>query len=77
MTPERWGRIDRLFDAALRVDPADRRAWLGEACQGDDALLAEVSRLLDQDARAEREGFLPPPEATIRRTASTISARPP
>ena len=25
MTPERWRRIDDLFDAALRLDPAERR----------------------------------------------------
>ena len=28
MTPERWRQIDELFDAALRLEPAARAAWL-------------------------------------------------
>ena len=28
MTPERWRQIDDLFDAAVRLDPAEREAWL-------------------------------------------------
>ena len=66
MTPERWRRIDDLFDAALRLDPAEREAWLRDACGGDDDLRAEVGRLLAQDERADRDGFLTPPEATGR-----------
>jgi eukaryotic-like serine/threonine-protein kinase len=65
MTPERWRRIDDLFDDALRVSPAERDAWLREACDDDD-LRAEVGRLLAQDDRADREGFLTPPEVPIR-----------
>ena len=63
MTPERWRQIDDLFDAALRLDPAGREPWLREACGGDDDLRAEVGRLLAQDERADRDGFLTPPEA--------------
>ena len=62
MTPERWRRIDDLFDATLQLDPSDREAWLRDACGDDEGLRAEVSRLLDQDALASRDGFLPPPE---------------
>ena len=64
MTPERWRRIDDLFDAAVRVDPAGREAWLRAACGGDDDLRAEVGRLLAQDERADRDGLLMPPGAT-------------
>ena len=28
MTPERWRQIGDLFDAAVRIDPAEREAWL-------------------------------------------------
>ena len=56
MTPERWRRIDDLFDAALRLDPAERDAWLRGACGDDDDLRAEVGRLLAQDERADRDG---------------------
>jgi eukaryotic-like serine/threonine-protein kinase len=69
MTPERWQQIDDLFDAALRVAPAGREAWLRDACGGDDDLRAEVGRLLARDERADRVGFLMPPEAPDR-TAS-------
>jgi hypothetical protein len=65
MTPERWRQIGALFEAAVRIDPAGREAWLVAACGGDDDLRAEVGRLLAQDERASRVGFLTPPEATV------------
>ena len=64
MTPERWRQIGELFDAAVRIDPAEREAWLRAACGGDDDLRAEVGRLLAQDERADRDGFLTPPGPT-------------
>jgi eukaryotic-like serine/threonine-protein kinase len=73
MTPERWRRIGDLFDAALRLDHAERDAWLRVACGDDDGLLAEVGRLLAQDERADRDGFLTPPEAVGRPPDSTES----
>jgi eukaryotic-like serine/threonine-protein kinase len=63
MTPERWRRIDELFDGALRLDPGKRDAWLREACGGDDGLRVQVARLLAQDNRAGRDGFLTPPDS--------------
>jgi serine/threonine-protein kinase len=73
MTPERWHRIDVLFDAALRLDPTEREAWLGGACGGDDEIRAEVDRLLAQDQHAERDGFLTPPTAPDRPPEPTQS----
>ncbi len=67
MTPERWLRIDDLFDAAIRLDAPEREAWLRAACGDDDGLRAEVSRLLAQDDLADRDGFLTPPD-TVERT---------
>jgi eukaryotic-like serine/threonine-protein kinase len=49
---ELWRRVTDLFDAALERPTAARRAYLEEACQGDDALLEEVSRLLKEFERA-------------------------
>ena len=63
MTPERWRQIGELFEAAVRIDPAGREAWLRAACGGDDELRTEVGRLLAQDERADRNGFLTPPQA--------------
>jgi len=48
---ERWREVDRLFAAALEVQPAGRAAFLAAACAGDDALRAEVERLLAVDER--------------------------
>jgi serine/threonine-protein kinase len=73
MTPERWRQIDDLFDAALRLDPAERAAWLDGACRGDDDLRAAVDRLLAQDQRADRDGFLPAPEASAESLDGTGS----
>lgn len=52
MTPDRWRRIDELFEAALDRDPAEREAFLDEACGDDSALRREVERLLEVDERA-------------------------
>src|SRR5208283_1476159 len=52
-----------LFDAAVRLEPAQREAWLRCTCGEDEDLRAEVSRLLTQDERADGDGFLTPPES--------------
>ncbi len=50
-----------VFIAALeRVDPAERRAYLDEACRGDEPLRRGVEALLDAHERAD--SFLEPPE---------------
>jgi len=82
MTPERWRRIEELFAAALRIDPAVREAWLDDACGDDEGLRAELTRLLDQDAQAIREKSLTapePPGRALEQTESwlTPSRRPP
>ncbi|HEX5000075.1 MAG TPA: serine/threonine-protein kinase [Terriglobia bacterium] len=46
MTPERWKKIDEVYNEALDRDPATRRLFLDEACQGDDDLRREVDSLL-------------------------------
>jgi serine/threonine-protein kinase len=61
MTPEHWRRVGELFEAATRVEPAGRETWLRAASGGDEALRAEVARLLSQDERADRDGFLSSP----------------
>jgi len=43
---ERWQQIESLFQEALARDPAERYAWLREACQGDSDLRREVASLL-------------------------------
>lgn len=49
MPATRWDRIDALFHQACERNPAERDAFLVEACAGDEALLHEVRALLDAD----------------------------
>src|SRR5260370_31136140 len=43
---ERWQQVESLFQEALQRDPAERDAWLREACHGDAGLQGEVASLL-------------------------------
>jgi Tol biopolymer transport system component/predicted Ser/Thr protein kinase len=43
---ERWQQIEFLFQEALERDPAERNAWLREACCGDSGLEREVASRL-------------------------------
>src|ERR1700740_1028714 len=43
---ERWQQIESLFQEALQRDPAERDAYVREACCGDSDLRREVASLL-------------------------------
>jgi serine/threonine protein kinase/Tol biopolymer transport system component len=49
MNSGNWQRVDRLFQAALEIDPRERRAYLEQNCSGDDSLRREVESLLEYD----------------------------
>ncbi len=53
MTVERWQQIKEIFHASLEREPGERRAFLAQACAGDDALRGEVESLI---AAHESEG---------------------
>jgi serine/threonine protein kinase len=46
LTPERWQQIELLFHAVIETPEAGRAEFLLRSCGGDDALLAELQRLL-------------------------------
>lgn len=46
MKPDRWQRIDELFQAALSQSPEKRQSFLAKACGGDDELFREVGSLI-------------------------------
>ena len=50
MDPARWERIQELFHDAADKPPADQRAFLASACEGDPGLFNAVSELLEEDA---------------------------
>lgn len=52
MKPDRWQKIDELFEAALECSPQDRAAFLEKACGGDQQLRREVEKLLKIDEQA-------------------------
>lgn len=58
LTDDRWRIADRLFDFALDMTPAKRRAYLDEAC-GDDAELRELVERLLGDAETEVSHITP------------------
>jgi eukaryotic-like serine/threonine-protein kinase len=59
MKPERWQELDRLFHSALGRTPAERAAFLDEACGGDESLREEVGALLS--AHGEAGSFIERP----------------
>jgi non-specific serine/threonine protein kinase/serine/threonine-protein kinase len=52
MTLRNWTRVDRLLQQALERSPAERTAFLDEACAGDAQLRRELDSLLAADAEA-------------------------
>lgn len=47
--PERWRRIEELFQASVELPETQRSNFLLEECGSDDALRAEVESLLAND----------------------------
>jgi serine/threonine protein kinase/Tol biopolymer transport system component/tetratricopeptide (TPR) repeat protein len=46
VTPERWKKVEELFDEALEHSPAERLAFVSAACAGDEALRHQVETLI-------------------------------
>ena len=65
MTPERWKRIEALYQKALDRSPADRAAFLAEACDDDEAMRRDVESLLGESE--SDDGFLAEPALAVTR----------
>lgn len=59
MTPEQWSRVKDVFNAALEKDASARGAFVADATAGDEAVRAEVERLLS--AESESAAFIEQP----------------
>ncbi|HQX56040.1 MAG TPA: serine/threonine-protein kinase [Pyrinomonadaceae bacterium] len=59
---KRWHLIDRLFDEAIDIVPADRADFIARRCAGDEALMREITSLLDAAIRSE--GLFESPQFT-------------
>jgi len=63
MRSERWSQIERLFLQAIEIPPQERERFLGEVCNGDEALRQELNSLLACDIPETplvNGSFLPP-----------------
>jgi serine/threonine protein kinase/TolB-like protein/predicted negative regulator of RcsB-dependent stress response len=52
MTPERWRRIEQLYNDTLQKERAERNAFLNEACGSDSDLRREIESLLAHESDA-------------------------
>jgi serine/threonine-protein kinase len=52
MDSSRWGRIQAIFHGAADLPRSEQRAYLEQACAGDEPLLTEVLGLLGEDAQS-------------------------
>jgi eukaryotic-like serine/threonine-protein kinase len=53
MTTDRWPRVKELFHAALALPADERPAYVHDRCAGDVELEADVTSLLESDARPD------------------------
>ena len=58
MSPERWQRIEELFDTVAEYPQGERAAYLTRLCGGDEALRREVLELLAHDTHDTMDDFL-------------------
>jgi hypothetical protein len=75
MKPRDWRKVEELYHAALEKQPADREAFLDQACAGDDELGREVLSLLAQEKDAERLMEQPAASAATQKLAVTLGTR--
>ncbi len=72
--PETWRRIKEIVGAALEREPAERAAYLDEACARDAALRAEVDSLLAAHAQPNAFSEAPWPGRTPGAAAAATGA---
>lgn len=53
MDPERWQKIEALYNSALSLDPNERGSWLAQACAGDESIQLDVLSLLESADTAD------------------------
>ena len=54
MTPERYQQVADLYQAALEIAPAQRSAYLTEACAGNDDLRQEIEALFSYESQSKK-----------------------
>ena len=73
MNPERWQKIESIFQKALDADSSHRASVLEDSCAGDESLRVEVESLLAQYENAgefiERPAFAGPIDTSLHNIA--------
>ncbi|MCX6598315.1 MAG: serine/threonine-protein kinase, partial [Acidobacteria bacterium] len=75
MTPDRWQRVEALFESALDLPSEARPAFLSQQCGADAELRRQVEDLLQQDAAAG--SFLEAPAMLYAETLMDPAVVPP
>jgi eukaryotic-like serine/threonine-protein kinase len=70
MEPERWQKIERMYNAVIEEESSRRAAFLEQACAGDSALRRAAESLLRQNPK--KKGFLEAPAVEV---AAKVLAR--
>src|SRR5687768_2632319 len=52
MMPDRWQRLKQIFQSALEQHPAERAAFLSQACAGDETLRNQIESLISSHDQA-------------------------
>jgi serine/threonine protein kinase len=66
VNPERWRKIQEIFNQAVDLDATARDPFLTEACAGDASLRGEVEKLLESDDSSDTERFLTPMAGNVK-----------
>ena len=69
---DRFSRIEQIYHQTLERPEEERRAYLAQACAGDDALRREVEGLLSFDNKAG--SFIESPALNVAAQALAVSA---
>ena len=70
MSSDRWRQVEDLCHAALACGAEERRAFLANACQGDEGLLREV---VAARPGIQRRGFMSVPAAVLADQPGSIN----
>jgi hypothetical protein len=75
MDPNRWERIQEIFHHVSDLPRPQQGDYLEAACRGDESLHAELTTMLEKDARGSSilDGGLPPVAQSLLEPARSRS----
>jgi hypothetical protein len=54
MKPERWQKIEEIYNKVVKLEPEERAAFLEKACTSDESLREEIESLLAYESKADQ-----------------------